>query len=70
MQFELGDHLRLRKPHPCGSYDWLVVRLGADLGLRCMKCGRRVLLARTEVERRTREIVSHASDPTISPPKI
>lgn len=70
MQFELGDRLRLRKPHPCGSYEWLVVRLGADLGLRCVQCGRRVLLPRTEVERRTREIISHASDPTISPPKI
>jgi hypothetical protein len=68
MQFELGDRLRLRKPHPCGSYEWLVIRLGADIGLRCVQCGRRVLLPRTEVERRTRAIVSHASDSTSSPP--
>lgn len=68
MQFELGDRLRLRKPHPCGSYEWLVIRLGADIGLRCVQCGRRVLLPRSEVERRTREILSHASDTGISPP--
>ncbi len=68
MQFELGDRLRLRKPHPCGSYEWLVVRLGADIGLRCVRCGRRVLLPRSEVERRTREILSHASDTSVSPP--
>ncbi|MGH2482182.1 MAG: DUF951 domain-containing protein, partial [Ktedonobacteraceae bacterium] len=68
MVFELGDRLRLRKPHPCGSYEWLVIRLGADIGLRCVQCGRRVLLPRPEVERRTRAIVSHASDPSVSPP--
>lgn len=68
MQFELGDRLRLRKPHPCGSYEWLVIRLGADIGLRCVQCGRRVLLPRSEVERRTQKILSHASDSSISPP--
>jgi hypothetical protein len=70
VQFELGDRLRLRKPHPCGNYEWLVIRLGADIGLRCVRCGRRVLLPRAEVERRTREILSHASDSSISPPLI
>ncbi len=70
IHFELGDRLRLRKPHPCGSYEWLVIRLGADIGLRCVQCGRRVLLSRSEVERRTREIVSHASDPGTAPPSL
>lgn len=56
----LGDRVRLRKPHPCGSYDWLVVRLGADIGLKCEGCGRRVLLPRSEVERRLKQILSHA----------
>lgn len=62
MQIDLGDRLRLRKPHPCGGYDWLVVRLGADIGLRCEKCGRRVLLPRAEVERRTKQVLSRAMD--------
>ena len=60
----LGDRVRLRKPHPCGSTDWVVVRLGADIGLKCEGCGRRVLLPRSEVERRIKQIVSRgAGDP-------
>ncbi|GCE46999.1 hypothetical protein EI42_00524 [Thermosporothrix hazakensis] len=55
LQLELRDRLRLRKPHPCGGYDWEVVRLGADIGLRCETCGRRVLLPRSEVERRVKQ---------------
>ncbi|MEJ2529778.1 MAG: DUF951 domain-containing protein, partial [Gammaproteobacteria bacterium] len=40
---QMGDVLRLRKPHPCGNTDWVVVRLGADIGLKCLGCGRRIL---------------------------
>lgn len=53
----LGDRVRLRKPHPCGGYEWLVVRLGADIGLKCLNCGRRVLLSRGEIEKRVKMIV-------------
>ena len=63
MQLELGDRLRLRKPHPCGNYDWVVVRLGADIGLSCEKCGRRVLLPRAEVERRTKQRLPRLTNP-------
>jgi len=67
MNFELGDRLRMRKQHPCGNSDWEVVRLGADIGLRCEKCGRRVLLPRSEVERRIKQVlprtVKTESDP-------
>jgi hypothetical protein len=48
----LNDVLRLRKPHPCGGYEWTVVRLGADIGLECRTCGRRVMLTRRELSRR------------------
>ncbi len=54
----LSDLVRLRKPHPCGSFEWTVVRLGADIGLTCNGCGRRVLLPRRELQRRTRLFVS------------
>ena len=52
MEFTLGERLRLRKPHPCGSYEWTVTRLGADIGLKCDRCGRRVLISRRELEKR------------------
>lgn len=54
----IDDVVRLRKPHPCGSYDWVVVRVGADIGLRCLTCGRRVLLPRRDVEKRLKQFVS------------
>jgi hypothetical protein len=57
----LNDRVRLRKPHPCGSYDWRVVRLGADIGLKCEGCGRRVLLPRSEVERRIKQILTRGA---------
>ncbi|MBI4318094.1 MAG: DUF951 domain-containing protein [Chloroflexi bacterium] len=58
MEIRLGDVVRLRKPHPCGSYEWQVVRLGADIGIRCQKCQHRVLLARSVFERRVKEFIS------------
>ena len=53
-----GEIVRLRKAHPCGSYEWEVVRVGADIGLKCLKCQRRVLLERGVFERRVKESVS------------
>ncbi len=63
LDLRLGDVLRLRKPHPCGGYEWRVVRLGADIGLVCLTCGRRVLLERREVEKRTKMFVSRGPEP-------
>ncbi|HEV2239386.1 MAG TPA: DUF951 domain-containing protein [Ktedonobacterales bacterium] len=57
----LADRVRLRKPHPCGATTWRVVRLGADIGLKCEGCGRRVLLPRSEVERRIVRVLSHGA---------
>ena len=67
LELHLDDVLRLRKPHPCGGYDWRVVRLGADIGLVCLTCGRRVLLTRREVEKRTKQIVLHGPGPGTAP---
>ena len=47
----LDDVVELRKRHPCGGETWRIVRLGADIGLRCLTCGRRVLIGRSSVER-------------------
>ena len=52
IELTLGDRIRLRKPHPCGSRDWEVARLGADIGLVCGGCKHRILMDRLDVERR------------------
>jgi hypothetical protein len=54
---QLNTRLHLRKPHPCGSYEWTVVRLGADIGLECKGCGRRVMLTRRELARRIKTVL-------------
>lgn len=58
----LEDVVRLRKPHPCGGYEWRVVRLGADIGLECRTCGRRVLLSRRELARRIKFVNPRGGD--------
>jgi len=57
MEINLGDVVRLKKKHPCGSYEWLVVRLGADIGIKCRGCNRRVLLGRPDFERRVKKLI-------------
>lgn len=58
LEVKLGDIVRLKKIHPCGGYDWQVVRMGADIGIKCLKCGRRVLLESSVFQRRVKEVLS------------
>ncbi len=62
LDLRLGDVVLLRKPHPCGGLEWQVSRLGADIAINCLECGRRVLLSRRELEKRTRRIASTGGD--------
>ncbi|MHB1318523.1 MAG: DUF951 domain-containing protein [Anaerolineae bacterium] len=65
-QVDVGDRVTLRKPHPCGSYDWIVTRIGTDIGLKCVKCAHRVMLPRGEFNRRVKRI-EPAGTPPASP---
>jgi len=62
LEIKIGDVVRFKKVHPCGGYDWQVVRLGADIGIKCRKCGRRVLLTRSVFERRVKEFITRGKD--------
>jgi len=57
MEIRLGDHVQLRKTHPCGSAEWVIYRVGADIGLRCVGCGRRVMLTRAEFTKRLKRVI-------------
>ncbi len=59
LQLHIGDVVRLKKPHPCGNDRWEILRVGADFRLKCLGCGRLVMLPRTELERRVREVIPH-----------
>ena len=71
VDYRLEDVLRLRKPLACGGFEWRVVRLGADIGLECLTCKRRVLLERRELEKRTKAFVSRGpADIPLTPPGV
>lgn len=61
IELYLGDIIRLKKPHPCGSYEWVVTRLGADIGIKCLKCQHSVMLERSILERRIKGFISRGS---------
>jgi hypothetical protein len=57
MEIKIGDLVRMKKKHPCGGDQWQVVRVGADIGIRCQKCHRRVRLERCVFERRVKAVL-------------
>jgi hypothetical protein len=61
---QVDDLVRLRKPHPCGSYEWRVVRIGADIGLKCQLCGRRILLDRRTFNKRVKMVIQRGPGET------
>lgn len=56
LNYEVGDIVRLKKPHPCGSSEWEILRVGADFRLKCQGCGHQIMVARRLVEKNTREL--------------
>ena len=62
LEFRAGDVLRMRKSHPCGGFEWSVLRIGADIGVKCQTCGRRLMLPRRDLERRMKSFVSRGPD--------
>ncbi len=62
MDIRLNDQVKMRKPHPCGSDVWTVIRVGADIKIRCQGCGRIVMLDRPVFEKRLKKILSRAEE--------
>lgn len=61
MRFSLGDVVRLKKQHPCGNYEWEILRVGMDFRIRCLKCGRQVMIPRTKFEKSVKAVVRRAT---------
>jgi len=60
MDVQVGDRLQMKKPHPCGSSEFLVLRVGMDFRVRCAGCGREVMLPRAKIERNIKKIIREA----------
>ncbi len=63
----IGDVVEMRKPHPCGGKQWEVVRVGADIGMICLTCGRRVLLPRRSFARGVKRFIRRGAPPPSEP---
>jgi len=60
--YEVGDIVRMKKKHPCGSYEWEILRVGADFRLKCTGCGHQIMITRKLVEKNTKEIAQEYFD--------
>ena len=58
-EYKLGTVVQMKKQHPCGSYQWEVIRLGADIKIKCMGCGRLVMLPRSKFEKDAKKVVGN-----------
>ena len=55
--YEVGDIVKLKKQHPCGSHEWLVLRVGMDFKLRCAGCGHELMIPRAKAEKSVKKII-------------
>lgn len=62
--YEVGDIVKLKKQHPCGSSEWAILRVGADFRLKCMGCGHQIMIPRRTVEKSTKGITKKHQENT------
>ncbi len=58
MDYNVGDIVKMKKKHPCGSYEWEVLREGADFRIKCMGCGHQIMLKRSAFEKSVKSIIT------------
>lgn len=63
MKFSIGDVVRMKKQHPCGNFEWEILRVGMDFRIRCLKCGRMVMLSRPRFEKGVKAVIRSAAQP-------
>lgn len=61
-KYKIGTTLTMKKPHPCGENLWQVVRVGADIKMKCLKCGHVVMIPRVEFNKKIKKIISYDGD--------
>lgn len=62
IRYQIGDIVKMKKSHPCGSDQWEITRTGIDFGIKCQKCGHFVMMPRPKFEKAVKAIVSRKED--------
>lgn len=57
VEYKLNDIVIMKKPHPCGSNKWQIIRVGADIKIKCLNCGRTIMLERVEFNKKIKKVV-------------
>lgn len=65
VNYDIGDVIQTRKKHPCGSDQWTVIRTGADFKIKCLTCGRVVMLDRETFLKRVKKVIKKAEEPQL-----
>lgn len=68
LDLKIGDVLQMKKAHPCGGSLWIITRLGADIGMNCQECNRYLLLARSQLARRLKQVITSNQETGDEPP--
>ncbi len=56
MELYVGDIVKMKKPHPCGSFEWELMRVGMDFRMKCTGCGHQVMIPRKQAEKNIRQV--------------
>ena len=62
MKLEIGQIVELKKPHPCGSKQWKIMRTGMDFRIACIGCGHQVMIARPKLEKNIKKVIHSEED--------
>ena len=57
--YKLGSSVMMKKPHPCGSNEWEIVRIGADIKIKCVKCSRVILVSRLDFNKKLKKVITY-----------
>lgn len=60
--FELNDIVEMKKAHPCGTNQWKIIRMGADIRIKCMGCNHSVMMPRSEFQKKIKRVIDHADE--------
>lgn len=61
IEYKLGSIVSMKKQHPCGSNEWEIIRVGADIKIKCLNCNRTIMLPRVEFNKKIKKVISNES---------
>ncbi|MBR1376977.1 MAG: DUF951 domain-containing protein [Bacilli bacterium] len=61
-EYKMGSIVVMKKQHPCGSNEWQITRVGADIKIKCINCGRSIMLPRIEFNKKMKKVIQYEGD--------